>query len=354
MSESKRIRALDSIRGLLLFQMILDHFSGPISKILYQCFGFFSAAEGFFFLSGFVGMLAFIGKRKRGENADWMRLRAFRIWKFHIGTVAFLVLLAFFCLPSIQHFFTGFYRHPGSGILFAGILAYTPEWLDVLPLYVFLLLFGSVFFYPMTNGRLKWVLLLSFALWGFGQVPFRPFVLRIFPDWVYPGFFDLISWQFLYFIGAACGVVWKKGTLFSSPSQFLDRIFPIALIVCIACFGWKHALLGISAPPEFWISKEHVGLLRLANFLAFVGVISYVVRHRSSWLDFSFCEVVGRHSLEAYSFHVILVYLWMATPGFIQYRLPWTVLAPILCVVLVWALSKMLDGRKIKKPKRIP
>lgn len=146
MSESKRIRALDSIRGLLLFQMILDHFSGPISKILYQCFGFFSAAEGFFFLSGFVGMLAFIGKRKRGENADWMRLRAFRIWKFHIGTVAFLVLLAFFCLPSIQHFFTGFYRHPGSGILFAGILAYTPEWLDVLPLYVFLLLFGSVFF----------------------------------------------------------------------------------------------------------------------------------------------------------------------------------------------------------------
>ena len=37
--------------------MVLDHFSGPISHYLYQCFGFFSAAEGFFFLSGFVGML---------------------------------------------------------------------------------------------------------------------------------------------------------------------------------------------------------------------------------------------------------------------------------------------------------
>ena len=86
-------------------QMTLDHFSSPISHVLYQCFGFFSAAEGFFFLSGFVGMLATISKTARGETTRWMQKRAFRIWIYHIVSLLFLVSAALFFFPRIQHFF---------------------------------------------------------------------------------------------------------------------------------------------------------------------------------------------------------------------------------------------------------
>lgn len=343
MGKSKRIRALDSIRGLLLFQMILDHFSSPISKTLYQCFGFFSAAEGFFFLSGFVGMIAVIGKASRGEDASWMRKRAFRIWKYHVCSVALLSLLAFCFFPSIRHFFSGLYAHPFSGTALACLLAYTPEWLDVLPLYVFLLLLGSFLFPVMADGKWKRVLLLSFAAWVCGKFALRETALGLFPDWIYPGDFDIFSWQFFYFSGAACGRIWKKGRLFSADSKFLDRLFPFACAFCAFCFLWKHAFIGIPSPGDFWISKEHVGLLRLANFVAFVGIVSFFVRCRPSLLDFSFCAVTGRHSLEVYTAHTVLVYFWMALPGWIQFRLPWNCLAPIFCCAAVWALAKRLD-----------
>ncbi len=343
MQKSKRIRALDSIRGLLLFQMILDHFSGPISKALYQCFGFFSAAEGFFFLSGFVGMIAVVGKSARGEDSGWMRRRAFRIWKYHVCSVALLSLFAFFFFPSIRHFFSGLYAHPLSGTALVCLLAYTPEWLDVLPLYVFLLLLGSFLFPRMAEGKWTRILLLSFAVWVCGKFALRRTALGLFPAWIFPGDFDLFSWQFVYFLGAACGCVWKKGKLFSADSKALDRAFPVACALCAFCFLWKHAFLGIPAPGDFWISKEHVGILRLLNFLAFVCIVSFIVRHRPSLLDFSFCAVVGRHSLEVYSAHTVLVYLWMALPGWIQYRSPWNFVSPLLCCAAVWALAKFLE-----------
>ncbi len=343
-AKSKRIQALDSIRGLLLLQMTLDHFSGPVSHVLYQCFGFFSAAEGFFFLSGFVGMLAVISKTSRGEDSSWMRKRSIRIWKFHIGTIALLAPAAFLFLPKIKPFFSALYAHPVSGSFLIAILAYLPEWLDVLPLYCFLLLIGSFVFPWIAKGHLKLAWGISFAVWILAQGPLRTTALQIFPGWMNPGFFDLFAWQFVYFTGAACSALWKKeGSPLASPSSFLDRVFPIALITCILCFFFSHRFLGNALPSEFWISKEHVGFLRFTNFFAFVGVISYIVRHRPAWLDFKPCATLGRHSLEVYTAHTIFVYLWMATPNAVQYHLPFNVLAPILCCGLLWIIAKVLD-----------
>ncbi len=342
-SKPGRILALDSIRGLLLLQMTLDHFSGPISRHLYQCFGFFSAAEGFFFLSGFVGMLAVKSKTARGENSGWMRTRAFRIWKFHMATLVFIALLAFFLLPSLQKFFTGLYEHPVSGSLFAGLLAYTPEWLDVLPLYVFLLLFGSLVFPAMIRGHLKLAWGVSFGIWLCAQFSLRSQVLKIFPDWIYPGFFDLFAWQFIYFSGAAISFLWKSQKF---SSAFLQRIFPASIFFCAFCFVWSHQMLPFPRPSDFWISKEHVGALRYLNFLAFVGVISSIVRRKPNLLDFSFCRTIGRHSLEVFTGQTICVYLWMATPARFQFHAPFNVLAPILCCALLFAVAKRLERNR--------
>jgi peptidoglycan/LPS O-acetylase OafA/YrhL len=58
----QRITALDSIRGILLAWMAIDHWGGPISAQLYQRLGFWTAAEGFFFISGYVATQVALGK----------------------------------------------------------------------------------------------------------------------------------------------------------------------------------------------------------------------------------------------------------------------------------------------------
>ncbi len=320
--------------------MTLDHFSGPISHCLYQCFGFFSAAEGFFFLSGFVGMLAVRSKAARGENSGWMRTRAFRIWKFHVATLFSIALLAYFLFPSLRKFFSGLYGHPIGGSLLAGILAYTPEWIDVLPLYVFLLLAGSFVFPAMIRGHLKLAWGISFFAWLLAQFSLRSHVLEIFPDWIYPGFFDLFAWQFVYFSGAAISLLWKSQEL---SATFLQRVFPVSVFFCAFCFLWSHRLLPLPPPGDFWISKEHVGALRFLNFLAFTGIISSIVRRKPRLLDFSPCRTIGRHSLEVFTGQTVCVYLWMATPARFQYHAPFNVFAPILCCAILFAIARRLE-----------
>ncbi len=327
-----------------MLQMTLDHFSGPVSHLLYQCFGFFSAAEGFFFLSGFVGMLAVTSKSLRGETTRWMRVRAFRIWKFHMATLFSIAVLAFFLFPQIRGFFAGLYAHPVSGTLLAALLAYTPEWIDVLPLYVFLLLLGSFAFPQILRGRLKVVWGISFAVWILAQGDLRSLVLQIFPDWAYPGFFDLFAWQFVYFSGAAVAFLWKSREKSGKGSQkILDKLLIPSACLCAACFVWSHEILPIPQPGEFWISKSHVGALRALNFIAFVCVVSGIVRHRSRLLDFSFCRTIGRHSLEVFTAQTVCVYLWMAAPKALQYHAPYNVMVPILCACILFGIAKTLE-----------
>lgn len=323
--------------------MTLDHFSGPISHCLYQCFGFFSAAEGFFFLSGFVGMLAVKSKASRGENAGWMRKRAFRIWKFHVATLSFIALLAYFLLPSLRKFLIGLYEHPISGSLLAGILAYTPEWIDVLPLYVFLLLAGSFVFPAMNRGHLKLAWGMSFSVWLLAQFSLRRLVLGIFPDWIYPGFFDLFAWQFVYFSGAAISLLWKDRKI---TATHLDRSFLASIPFCAICLVWSHRFFDLPLPGDFWISKEHVGALRFLNFLAFVGVVSFIVRRKPGLLDFAPCRTLGRHSLEVFTGQTIGVYLWLATPARFQYHAPFNILAPILCCAILFAIARRLERNR--------
>ncbi|MBR6316847.1 MAG: OpgC domain-containing protein [Fibrobacter sp.] len=202
-----RIRALDSIRGLLLLQMTLDHFGKPISHYLYQCFGFFSAAEGFFFLSGFVGMLAAASKSVKDPTQSWMRWRAFKTWRYHAVTLLCLCLASYWFLPRVAYIFKSLHQHPFTGALWSATLVNTPEWLDVLPLYVVFLLLGSFVFPLFVKARRKRTIFLlwlpSCTVWIATQFGLRDAVNALFPAWISHGDFDPFGWQFVYFSGAA-------------------------------------------------------------------------------------------------------------------------------------------------------
>ncbi len=349
-----RIRALDSIRGLLLLQMTLDHFGRPISYYLYQCFGFFSAAEGFFFLSGFVGMLAATSKGVKDPGQSWMRWRAFKTWRYHIVTLVALCLAAWLFLPRVDHFFDAIYSHPVRGSFFSLLLVNTPEWLDVLPLYVLFLLLGS-FVFPLfvKAGRLRTVLLLwlpSLCVWVAAQFGLRDACNSIFPQWIHHGDFDPFGWQFVYFSGAATASWWRIARKSEAAGATLavrsvKRLTPAVIVLLVFCFLWSHQFIALADPASFWISKLHVGPLRFANFFAFMLLICAVVRRWPALLDFRATNVMGRHSLDVYTAHIVLIYLWMAMPKEIRYHGPWNVLVPIVACVLLWALAKLREPK---------
>ena len=349
-----RIRALDSIRGLLLLQMTLDHFGRPISYYLYQCFGFFSAAEGFFFLSGFVGMLAATSKGVKDPGQSWMRWRAFKTWRYHIVTLVALCLAAWLFLPRVDHFFDAIYSHPVRGSFFSLLLVNTPEWLDVLPLYVLFLLLGS-FVFPLfvKAGRLRTVLLLwlpSLCVWVAAQFGLRDACNSIFPQWIHHGDFDPFGWQFVYFSGAATASWWRIARKSETAGNALAvnavrRTTPAVIVLLVFCFLWSHQFIALAQPADFWTSKLHVGPLRFANFFTFMLLICAVVRRWPALLDFRATNVMGRHSLDVYTAHIVLIYLWMAMPKEIRYHGPWNVLAPIVACVLLWALAKVREPK---------
>ncbi len=344
-----RIRALDSIRGLLLMQMILDHFGKPFSTYLYHVFGFFSAAEGFFFLSGFVGILAAKSKAERGETLAWMPVRAFKIWQIHLFTLLCMLVAAFFVFPSLLSYFRLYSSHPGAAILFSMALIHIPPWLDVLPLYVFLLAAGFFVFPLLIRKHFLKVAFGSLGLWILSQWGARDLFLLFLPKYVYPGFFDLMAWQLVYFAGAVSAAVLHY-VLNTSPSKerILNRLGFISIVISVFFCLWKYQIFPIPLPSDFWISREHLGLLRFLNFCAFAGCISLVVRKRPQWLDFSFTATLGKNSLIVYALHTFLIYAWFISPSAVRFALPWNILIPVLSVILLWGISRMMEKFKWK------
>ena len=326
--------------------MTLDHFGKPISTYLYECFGFFSAAEGFFFLSGFVGMLAATSKQAKDPGQSWMRKRAFKIWQYHVLTLLAIAIAATTVLTNIYPLFKEMEHHLVPSILLSALLVHTPEWLDVLPLYVIFLIVGSLVF-PLyaraVNPRTVYLLFLpSLALWAASQAGLRDWLNSLFPSWVHHGDFDPFAWQFIYFLGAAVATWWR---LCKEHAKWFSAFTPVVILLLVFSFLWSHQMLPLAPPADVLIDKTHLGLLRFSNFFLFVLFVSWIVRTWPSALDFRVTNLIGRHSLDVYTAHIVFIYLWLAMPPGFRYRSPWNVIVPLVVCALLWGLSKIREPR---------
>jgi len=334
--------------------MTLDHFGRPISYYLYQCFGFFSAAEGFFFLSGFVGILAAASKGRNDPKQSWMRSRAWKTWRYHMATLVCLCFAGMTLLPDVAGFFRAIYHHPVQGILWSALLCNTPKWLDVLPLYVLFLLLASLTFPLFLKAKNKRTVALlwlpSLAVWLLTQFGLRDAFNSILPSWIDHGSFDPFGWQFVYFSGAATASWWKIARREESSGNPLavntvKRVTPFVIAALVFCFLWSHQFIALAEPADFWTNKDHVGPLRFVNFYLFMLFICWIVRRWPSLLDFRPTNVMGRHSLDVYTAHIVLIYLWISTPAGIRYHGPWNVVIPIAACVFLWALARFREPR---------
>ena len=148
----------------------------------------------------------------------------------------------------------------------------------------------------------------------------------------------------MYFSGAATASWWRIAKPCKA-GEVVRSFTPALIAVAVFCFLWSHQFIPLSLPSDFFVSKDHVGVLRFANFYAFMLVICWVVRRFPDLLDFRMTNTMGRHSLDVYTAQIVLVYIWMALPGSIRYHGPWNVLVPLSSCVLLWALAKLREPR---------
>ncbi len=336
-----RVTALDSIRGLLLVWMAIDHWGGPISAQLYQRLGFWTAAEGFFFISGYVATQVAL---ERPDPRDWFLRRSRLVWKWHIVALSLMAALSL-SLPVF-----GWTPLPGMAgsaplrdLLGSSILFHQPDYLDVLPLYVLLLL-GAGLCVPALVRRAPahasaWVLGCSLLLWLAGQCGARASIRALFlPDWMRMGLFDPLGWQLIFFAGVSLALLRREGGIvYDARWRIAVRIaLPLALL--FLC--WRNGVFGLEPLPDesLLTSRAGLGPLRLTSFGVAVVLVAETIRRWPRALDWAPTRFLGQHSLTVFSLHLPLTYLWCFRPA----EGPWIarVVVPLLmvgCLFLVAA-----------------
>lgn len=351
----KRITVLDSIRGTLIIMMVLEHFGGPLESMIYGRLGFFAAAEGFFFVSGFVATSVACSKR---SVAQWFRRRSLKVLKWHVISLLMFAAMAWL-LPRF-----GWHTQDGldgsqtwlKEIAAAALFLHLPSYLDVLPLYVVLLFAGGLIV-PWVQRvapqrPVALLLSISFLFWLLAQTEFWPAVRHsLLPGGTIEGNFDPFAWQFMFFAGAGLALHRR-----SAPHSRIE--LPAVLVIMLAAvagffFAWKNGLFGWADPGEhyFWTSKMHLAVVRIASFAAVALLVTKLAQRWPAALDWPPTRFIGQHSLAVYSFHVPLVYVWSHRPATGPYTVQ--LLAPIVLLMplfLVAWLHQQIKRREAGQP----
>lgn len=314
---------LDFFRGLALWLIFLNHIpSNFVGWFTTRNFGFSDAAEMFVFISGYTA--AFVYGRvmiERGFTVGGARILK-RVWQIYVAFIfLFMIYLAqiswvaarfenplYIEEMNLLHFL----QRPEIVIVEALLLRFLPANVDVLPLYVVLMAFFPLILWMLLRAP-NATLVLSFLFY---------LAARYF-GWNFPGypadkgwFFSPYAWQFLFVIGAWCGI----GCVHQIDGFLRSKLFLIlgGLYLFLAAaltlatnlsanlaltFEWPDWLL------IFPLDKTGLDPLRLLHFLILTAVVVRFVPADASFLRSHWARpliICGEHSLEIFCLGVFL------------------------------------------------
>jgi len=355
---------LDAARGLMLLWITLTHLPTVASVYVNQPFGFFSAAEGFIFLSAlFTGRIYFRVATRDGVGTmrKKLGLRTLRLYSYH----ALLMLATFLVAVPIAtrsnrpglHNLLDYYFAVGpvhAGVN-AALLVYRPPLLDILPMYIiFLLLTCAVMSIALRVGW-KMVLGGSFALWLLAQFGLRQDAY----GWLthagvaiplnQMGSFDLWAWQFLWMLGLWFGVRWAKNDL--RLGDWSRRLAAPAVLVVIALLGLRY-LVGNGIELGRWevnFDKWHLGGVRLLDFSAFAILL---IRAQSFVKTLAVRPLVmlGQSSLQVFCAHLFFCFFGLTIMGSASMVSGWR---QVLLLGLTFS-ALFFTAKIFAKPEKIP
>src|ERR1700742_154174 len=271
---------LDLFRGLALWLIFLDHIpQNIVNWITIRNYGFSDAAEIFVFISGYTAAFVYgRAMRERGFIIAGARILK-RVWQVYVAHVFIFVIF----MAQIAYLTTSldnplyseemrafdFLQQPGVALIEALLLKFQPNFMDVLPLYIVLLLAFPFVLWLL----LRWPYVavgLSIALYA--AVQHFCWNLPSYPTGTW--FFNPLAWQLIFVVGAWLGVggAQQIGPLLRSRYVVGAAIafLVVALMVVMTWYFPRYAVLIPKRVQDliYPIDKNNMDLLRFLHFSA--------------------------------------------------------------------------------------
>ena len=349
--------------------MTLTHLPTRVSAYSNQMLGFFSAAEGFIFLSAVLCGRVFGRKlEQEGIRSVWHRLgaRAGRLYAYHLLllAIAFTVMARIAVhtkQASLQGLLDFYLAHPIDGIVASILLIYRPPLLDILPMYILFLLMTPAVLWAGQRWGWRTILAPSLLLWTAAQFGLRSVVYAAFVRLTHSdipfsalGAFDMYAWQLLWIVGLWVGNG-RPPILRVSPHPKLALVTSGLIAICL--FIVRHTQwwdIWNAAPWAPLIDKWHLGPLRILNFTALVILFATVQPATVRWLGRGPAVLLGRASLEVFCAHLLICFAALAIVGDGTSATPLrqlVIIASALLLLYVVAIACARD-RKSTRPAR--
>jgi len=349
---------LDLFRGLALWLIFLDHIpQNIVNWVTIRNYGFSDAAEIFVFISGYTA--AFVYGRAahdRGMIVATARVwrRAWQVYVAHVFIfVIFMAEVSYLTTSVIENPLYSeemrvfdFLQQPGTALFEALILKFQPNFMDVLPLYIVLLLaFPAVLWLLLRQPTLA--LLLSLALYTAAKI--LNWNLPAYPTSYW--FFNPFAWQFIFVVGAWCSVGASERAHELLRSRAAVRIavayLALSFLVVLTWYIPRAAAL-IPKVVQDWIypiDKNNLDLLRFLHFAALAIVTVHFVPIdwpglKSAWLrPMVLC---GQHSLEIFCLGIFLSFIGYFVTSEISRSVAMQILISVLGIAVMIAVAWLI------------
>jgi hypothetical protein len=315
---------LDFFRGLSLFFIFIDHIpENLLSYFTFRSVAFSDAAEVFIFISGFTAALVY-GRSFEENGGLYATAQIYRrVWQLYVAHIFLFVIftaeVSYTIFVVRNPMFTDemgvgdFLETPHLAIIRTLFLGFQPNFLDILPLYIVLLMGFPLVLFLLRRSTLLTVGLSALLYGGaqlFGWAP------KTFPEH-HSWFFNPLAWQFMFVIGAAAGYSRVNGK-WPFPSGPWLKYLSIAITVFAAVISLSWMLHWFYDPfPPFLarqlyyhtIDKTNLAPLRLINFLAIAVVTVSFIKPDSGFLHKAWARPIilcGQHSLYVFCVGIVL------------------------------------------------
>jgi hypothetical protein len=349
----------DTLRGLFLICMTVNHLPTEIRTVTDQSLGLFSAAEGFVFLSGLVCGWVYTRKlRNGGPHGLWNAAlnRAKSIYTWHIasfvGALICVLLTEYACGYCAQSAPRLFFEHPLESLGLGAALLYQPGLLDLLPMYCVFVLLLPIVISGLESGRRWLVLSVSAAVWLAAQAAPAVDGAPIYP--INTGSFNLLAWQLLFVAGLAIGHARASG----QPQVSRPNRWVMAAMAALAVYGFGLRQFQWPSPwpdPMFGVllNKPALGLLRLADFGAVAYLVAILGDRFPAALEARPLEFLGRHSLVVVATQSVAVMALLQYPSLFATPTSRTLVA-LGTVALVFAAAAARQGVVLRRAQAAP
>ena len=303
---------LDFFRGVALLVIFINHMPGnPWSYYTPARLGPSDAAELFVFLSGFAAALAYGGAFRQAGLLPGTARILYRCAQIYAAHLCLFLLMATILAAAISLGVTHnrwqmdnllyFFDQTQSALLVLISLKYVPNFIDILPMYLLIMLWIPVMW---MLARLHSALAMAFSMalycgaWKFG------WELSADPNSLRPWYFNPFCWQLIFFTGFAFSSGWI------SIPRFRGGLLRICMVFAVFCYPFGSdvytysptftAIHDICAPL---LDKSHLGLIRFLHFLALAYLAGYIISQRPHWLQTGFSRKIitmGRQSLPVF------------------------------------------------------